>query len=266
MRSSAPKRRLDVRQSRVDSLQSGGKRVAMRQRRIKRRLLPTPAMAGIAALLIAGAGSVAISSSADTPSMAANYRTISANYSGAIISGSDSSVDVSRSFDRELQSKQLKKQTREREAALSEVVSETQKYAKELKSNQWVTPVAGYTLSARFGQRSSLWSTVHTGLDFAGPSGTTIVSIAAGVVKSAGYEGAYGNRTVITLADGTDIWYAHQSRIVVQPGDRVTPGQTIGYTGSTGNVTGPHLHLEIHPPGSSAVDPYPVLAAHRVSP
>lgn len=234
---------------------------------MKRRLLPTPAMAGVIALLVAGSGSVVLSSQAAPESLAANYQTISASYSDGVAAGeSDPSVDISRSFDRELQAKQTKQQADQKRVANAEVAAKAQKYAKELKSDQWVIPVAGYNLSARFGQRSSLWSTVHTGLDFAGPSGTTIVSVAGGTVKSAGYEGAYGNRTVITLADGTDIWYAHQSRISVNPGDRVTPGQIIGYTGSTGNVTGPHLHLEIHPGGGAAVDPYAELVAHRVNP
>ena len=75
-----------------------------------------------------------------------------------------------------------------------------------------------------------------------------------------------GNRTVVTLDDGTDVWYCHQSRIAVSPGTKVTPGQVIGYTGSTGNVTGPHLHLEIHPGGGSPVDPESVLRDHGVTP
>ena len=119
---------------------------------------------------------------------------------------------------------------------------------------------------ARFGQSSGLWSTTHTGLDFAGPAGSTIVSVAAGTVTSTGYEGAYGNRTIVTLADGTEIWYCHQSSVSVSPGDVVAPGDPIGFTGSTGNVTGPHLHLEVHPGGGSPIDPYAALAAAGATP
>jgi murein DD-endopeptidase MepM/ murein hydrolase activator NlpD len=221
-------------------------------------------MAGALALIVAGFGSVAISSNTDPTALAhSNYQTISA-YTGSD-AGSDG-VDVTRDFDRKAFARQTKVQVDSQQRALAEQVSLVQKSADKLKSNQWVLPVAGYHLTARFGQRSSLWSTVHTGLDFAGPSGTTIISVGAGTVKSADYEGAYGNRTVITLLDGTDIWYCHQSRIAVRPGMKVTPGQVIGYTGATGNVTGPHLHLEVHPGGGAAVDPYPVLVAHRLTP
>ena len=224
-------------------------------------------MAGAFVLVVAGIGSAVASSHTDDGVLRANYQTISANYTGGNDAGAGASVDVSRDFDRELLEKQAKAQVAQREVALKALTAKTQARADELEKNQWVLPVAGYHLTARFGQRSSLWSSgMHTGLDFAGPSGSTIVSVAAGVVKSTGYEGAYGNRTVITLQDGTDIWYCHQSRIAVTPGDKVDPGQVIGYTGSTGNVTGPHLHLEVHPGGGDPVDPYPVLIQHSVRP
>ncbi|MEO6471405.1 MAG: M23 family metallopeptidase [Aeromicrobium sp.] len=234
---------------------------------MKRRLLPSPAMAGVLALIVAGFGSVAISSRTDSSNMAAKYQTISADYTGSDSSSDgNSSINVSRDFDRKALSRQTKSQADQQQKALAELASKAQDRAKEIKLNQWVLPVAGYHLTARFGQRSSLWSTVHTGLDFAGPAGTTIVSVAAGTVKSTGYEGAYGNRTIVTLLDGTDIWYCHQSRFATSPGDKVDPGQVIGYTGATGNVTGPHLHLEVHPNGGGPVDPYPALVAHGVNP
>lgn len=224
-------------------------------------------MAGVLVLVVAGVGSVAFSSRTESNNLASSYQTISANYTGSDSSdGGDSSVDISRDFDRDLLERQANAQAKQRDKALAEDASKIQKVADKLKLNQWVLPVAGYHLTGRFGQRSSLWSTVHTGLDFAGPSGTTIVSVAGGTVKSAGYEGAYGNRTVITLPDGTDIWYCHQSRIAVSPGEKVGPGQVIGYTGSTGNVTGPHLHLEVHPGGGGPVDPEVALPAHGVTP
>ena len=130
----------------------------------------------------------------------------------------------------------------------------------------FVLPVAHYRLTGRFGDRSGLWSTVHTGLDFAAPSGTPLRSIAAGTVLSTGYDGRYGEKTVIRLADGTELWFCHQSQIDVRVGEQVARGQVIGAIGSTGNVTGPHLHLEVHPDAGDPVDPFSWLRSHGLRP
>lgn len=130
----------------------------------------------------------------------------------------------------------------------------------------WVLPVEGYRLTGRFGAVSGYWSTVHTGLDFATPVGSPIRSIATGVVVSVAYDGAYGNKTVIRLTDGTEVWYCHQNSQSVAPGQRVERGQVIGTVGVTGNTTGPHLHLEIRPGGGDPVDPELSLRRHRVEP
>jgi murein DD-endopeptidase MepM/ murein hydrolase activator NlpD len=220
-------------------------------------------MAGAFALILAAFGSAVVGGASDDNSLqAGKYQTINQSYSGA----GQAEVDVSRSFNRTVLNRQVRAQAEQTQAAQKELAVAVGKEATKVEQNRWVLPVTGYHLTARFGQRSGLWSTVHTGLDFAGPAGTTIVSVGAGTVKSTGYEGAYGNRTVITLLDGTDIWYCHQSKIEVTPGEVVDPGQVIGLTGSTGNVTGPHLHLEVHPGGGDAVDPYPALVAHDVTP
>jgi murein DD-endopeptidase MepM/ murein hydrolase activator NlpD len=121
-------------------------------------------------------------------------------------------------------------------------------------------PLTGYRLTGRFGDSSGLWSSVHQGLDFAAAYGTPIRSVVAGVVVATGYDGALGNKTVVRLADGTEVWYCHQSDQVAQVGDRVRAGDLLGYVGTTGNTTGPHLHLEWHPAGGNAVDPYSALA------
>lgn len=133
----------------------------------------------------------------------------------------------------------------------------------------WALPVSGYHLTSRFGDTSYLWSSgVHTGLDFAAPTGTPIRSIASGVVTQAGYVGSYGYRTIISLPGGGEVWYCHQNTQLVSVGQRVAVGQTIGSVGATGNVTGSHLHLEIRPYGEHGdpVDPYSVLLSHGLHP
>jgi murein DD-endopeptidase MepM/ murein hydrolase activator NlpD len=96
-------------------------------------------------------------------------------------------------------------QAKERNATLTQLAASAEKHAKEIAANRWVLPVSGYRLSARFGASSGLWSSTHTGLDFAVPAGTPIVSVANGVVTSTGWAGAYGNQTVVTHEDGTEV-------------------------------------------------------------
>ncbi|CAN5241210.1 hypothetical protein BH09ACT10_BH09ACT10_24530 [soil metagenome] len=244
-----------------------GTRVSAPRRRVKKRIFPTPAAAGVLALVLAGVGTLLIGPRIGSSDLTTDYQTISQNYSDSGFTGTDgNAIDISRDFDRELAEKQTAEQVRQRERALSEDQSKIQSNEKKLEKNQWVVPVAGYRLTARFGQRSSLWSTVHTGLDFAAPSGTGIVAIAGGTVVSAGYDGSYGNKTIIRLEDGTELWYCHQTSIIVKAGEVVAPGQPIGYVGSTGNTTGPHLHLEVHSSGGDPIDPYRELVAHGVTP
>ena len=140
--------------------------------------------------------------------------------------------------------------------------------ATELKAKPppWELPVAGYHLTGRFGQSSGLWASTHTGLDFAAPEGAGIRSIGPGVVTRTGYDGAYGNKTVVRLDDGTVLWYCHQSEIDVDARSAGGQGDLIGYVGSTGNVTGPHLHLEVHPRGGGPIDPEGWLPTRHLHP
>ena len=125
--------------------------------------------------------------------------------------------------------------------------------------NRWVVPVSNYEITATFGAGGDLWSSDHTGLDFAAAEGTPVGSTASGEVTSTGWAGAYGNQVVVTHDDGTQTWYCHLSSIQVSSGESVGPGTTIGAVGATGNTTGPHLHLEVRPGGGSPVDPYAYL-------
>lgn len=110
-----------------------------------------------------------------------------------------------------------------------------------------VKPVSG-TITSRFGTRSSGY---HTGLDIATSSGTPIKAASAGTVVYAAYKGSYGNLVIIQHTDSIQTYYAHCSKIYVSVGQQVQQGETIAAVGSTGNSTGPHLHLEIRVNGSA---------------
>ena len=105
-------------------------------------------------------------------------------------------------------------------------------------------PVNG-SISSRFGSRGGSRSTTHTGLDISTSSGTGIRPVAAGIVTYAGYKGSYGNLLIIDHGNGVQSYYAHCSALYVSAGQQVGADTTIAAVGSTGNSTGPHLHLEI---------------------
>lgn len=98
----------------------------------------------------------------------------------------------------------------------------------------------------------------HSGIDLYAPTGTPIKAATGGVVSQAGWYYGYGNYTCIVRDPNFKSCYGHQSYIFVRPGTKVTPGQTIGLVGSTGNSSGPHLHFEIYKYGR-AVDPLPLI-------
>lgn len=132
-------------------------------------------------------------------------------------------------------------------------------------AKQYALPTSSYTVTSTFGQAGAYWSSgYHTGLDFAAPTGTLIKAVHTGTITSAGWDGSYGYKTVLTLDDGTEVWYAHQSSINVSVGQKVATGDVIGRVGATGNVTGAHLHLEVHT-GSGSVDPAAWLAGKGLS-
>jgi len=106
----------------------------------------------------------------------------------------------------------------------------------------------------------------HTGVDIPEPKGTPIHAGGVGVVSFAGLNtGGYGNLVVISHRLGFESWYAHMSVIAASAGQRVSGGQTIGYVGSTGHATGPHVHFEVRRFGTP-VDPIPYLLPYRAAP
>jgi murein DD-endopeptidase MepM/ murein hydrolase activator NlpD len=110
-------------------------------------------------------------------------------------------------------------------------------------------PVTGASTSGQVGWRRHPvygYRSCHTGIDLRAGHGTPIRSAANGVVVDVSTGGAYGKRTLLAHGGGMTSMYAHQSRIVVSQGQKVSAGQVIGYVGSTGFSTGPHLHWEVH--------------------
>ncbi|MDV3000191.1 MAG: hypothetical protein N5P05_001797 [Chroococcopsis gigantea SAG 12.99] len=126
--------------------------------------------------------------------------------------------------------------------------------------NGYIWPAKG-VLTSGFGYR---WGRPHRGIDIAAPTGTPIVAAAGGEVVSAGWNsGGFGNLVKIRHDDGSITFYAHNSRILVRRGQLVQQGQQISEMGSTGFSTGPHLHFEVHPGGSGAVNPMAFLPKSR---
>ncbi|TQL70163.1 peptidase M23-like protein [Nocardioides albertanoniae] len=238
---------------RVNATPSGGSR-------------PTVPMTAGAAALAAAIGGIALTGG---PTMVAadDVRLVGATALGGdsdMVAVGDRSATVTRNDERS----QTDTAASDREKALQGIDVQADKQDKFLKSNMWELPIPTgvYHITGTFGSSGANWSSTHTGLDFAAPYGTPIHAIARGTVTETAWGGAYGNRTIITLEDGTEMWYCHQSDYGVSVGQSVSPGEVIGYVGSTGNSTGDHLHVEVRPGGGDAVDPDAALNEHGVDP
>ncbi|MER6286352.1 M23 family metallopeptidase [Streptomyces sviceus] len=160
--------------------------------------------------------------------------------------------------------------TQERIDLKAQQVAEKRKAAEEAARKErlrpkFALPVAQRGLSAYFGQSGVNWMSVHTGIDFPVSYGTTVMAVTDGTVRTQ-WNSAYGNMMVVTAKDGTETWYCHLSSYRVASGTTVKAGDPIAYSGNSGNSTGPHLHLEVHPAGGSAIDPLPWLRSHGLDP
>jgi murein DD-endopeptidase MepM/ murein hydrolase activator NlpD len=136
--------------------------------------------------------------------------------------------------------------------------------AKHVRTVSWVLPSDAGIVSP-YGPR---WGSFHKGVDFGASYGAPIRAVGDGVVVGTGYqsgESGYGQITIIRHSNGYYSAYAHQSSMVVHEGDHVTAGELIGYVGSTGHSTGPHLHFEIRTePHGGQINPSSWLRAHGV--
>ncbi len=243
---------------------------------------------GVSALALAAVGALSASSPAagsaqltaghvggSTPGHASAFSGTSDVASASVLAdrreqavSRDSQRDALRDAADEKLQAVAEKQAKERNAALAQLAASAEKQAGLIARNSWQLPVTrgAYHLTSRFGECSGLWSHCHTGLDFAAPSGTPIHAIAGGTISETASAGAYGNRTIETLADGTELWYCHQTSFSVRPGQKVRAGQLIGSVGATGNTTGPHVHVEVRPGAGDPVDPDAAMRAHGLKP
>lgn len=165
---------------------------------------------------------------------------------------------------------------RERYTALvAELEEESEALAAELRRYRFVAgaPGDGATfvwptdggVSSGFGGRTHpIFGDVrqHTGIDIPAPAGQPIYAAARGRVLHAGSRGGYGNAVVLDHGNGLTTLYAHQARVVVRPGQVVDQAEHVGYVGSTGFSTGPHLHFEVRVRGLPS-DPLEWFGNHR---
>lgn len=127
--------------------------------------------------------------------------------------------------------------------------------------SKWTPPIRGNPqLGKRYGEAGPMWSSgYHTGQDYQAPRGTPVVAVADGTVTFRGVRGWAGNLVIVKHNDGTESWYAHLNTFsLIFPGSKVLRGTQLGTVGSTGNTTGPHLHLEAHR-GGKHFDPMKMM-------
>lgn len=267
---------------------AGGKRRAVKHAGPRgplfRRLPSAPVLLGVAALTVSATGAVTVGQTAVTASdhQPTSHVASAANALSGVSSVSTSTAQaqreeaVSRDSRRDALEKTSTKrlqqaaeaQAQERNAELAKLAQSAEKQAEKIALNLWQLPIDPnvYRLTATFGQSSGLWSSTHTGLDFAAPEGTPVKSVTNGTITSVEYAGAYGNQVIVTTEEGEELWYCHLSAYAVEVGDEVRSGDVIGYVGSTGNSTGPHMHLEVRPGAGDPVDPFQALVAHGITP
>jgi murein DD-endopeptidase MepM/ murein hydrolase activator NlpD len=234
--------------------------------RRRRRHVTFPSVIGSAAMVAAASGALAMPQAAGSISAAGDPLEAEPGRPHAADTSAAGALDTIAAAGASLTTES----TETAQQAHAQVVEQQRKDAAERaaraerEGKRWVLPVSNYRITAGFGSAGRMWSNRHTGLDFAAPSGTEVRSISRGEIIFAGYDGPYGNKIVIRHWDGTETWYCHLSRYIQRSGG-VMPGTPIGRVGSTGNTTGPHLHLEIHPDGGDPVNPRTWLADHGLT-
>jgi murein DD-endopeptidase MepM/ murein hydrolase activator NlpD len=101
-------------------------------------------------------------------------------------------------------------------------------------------------LTSRFGMR---WGSHHNGIDAGVPVGTPVYAYMSGTVTFSGWKSGYGFLVILDHGNGYETYYAHNSKLLVKIGDKVSKRQQIAFSGNTGRSTGPHVHFEVHKNG-----------------
>ena len=179
----------------------------------------------------------------------------------------DEDIELNLAISEEYTTKKEEVKTDKMEVAETSIEDKIEKLIDEKEAKEAIATIDGINLSvlpvsgkitSRFGVSSSIRSGAHTGLDIACSSGTDIKAVAKGKVIFAENNGAYGNLVKIDHGNGIETWYAHCSKIYTKVGKEVKAGDVIAAVGTTGNSTGPHLHLEIRIDGT-AINPQKYL-------
>ncbi len=137
---------------------------------------------------------------------------------------------------------------------------------KIITQRMFINPVPGSKITSHYGTRKDPFNkyskNFHSGMDLGAPIGTPVVASADGEVIFTGKNGGYGNTVMILHANGYKTVYAHCSKIVVEPGEKVKMGRVIAAVGRTGTATGAHLHFEVHKNGK-LLNPQTALATYE---
>ncbi|MFC4329120.1 M23 family metallopeptidase [Streptomyces andamanensis] len=246
-------------------------RATGKHRRPGRVQRSTARAAGVAALTTTGViGTLAASPAlaAETPAPADTGLTPVISLGDTVAERVDAQAAAQWEAAQQKQAEQAaRKLAAERAEQAREAKERADREAERKRLNTFVPPIAGSYVSTGYKTGGSLWSSgSHTGIDFHAATGTPVHAVGVGTVVETGWGGAYGNQVVIRMADGMYTQYGHLSSIGVTVGQQVVAGQQIAVSGSTGNVTGPHLHFEARTGAEygSDVDPIAYLRTHGV--
>ncbi|MFF6829816.1 peptidoglycan DD-metalloendopeptidase family protein [Streptomyces longwoodensis] len=243
--------------------ESRNHRAAARRSALLTVAAPSVAVIGLAGFAAAAVGlgdqaeksAQAADDTSPTVEPSAANRELDTQLTGLASGADDFAERASRTQQRiDLRKKRLEQEQRRREEAAR----------REALRPKYALPVTQHGVGELFGAVGSMWAKRHTGLDFPVPMYTPVMAVTDGTVE-AKWNQFYGNMVIVTAPDGTETWYCHLAGARFRSG-HVQAGEVIAYAGSSGNSSGPHLHLEVHPGGGAAVDPLAWLRSHGLDP